>query len=46
MVDSPQLYREGTPWREHPGDIVIFKTAGIGRSDVAVARMIWQRWLA
>ena len=46
MVDPPQLYREVTPLREHPGDIVIFKTVGIGRSDAAGARMIWQRWLA
>lgn len=47
VVDLPALYRDaGTPWRRDPEGIIVFKSVGVGLSDAAVARLIWQRWRA
>ena len=46
IIDLPALYRQEGPWRQSASDIIVFKSVGIGLSDAAVARLIWQRWLA
>ncbi len=46
IVDLPALYRQGCPWRQSASEIIVFKSVGVGLSDAAVARLIWQRWLA
>jgi ornithine cyclodeaminase len=46
IIDLPALYRQAGPWRQHASDIIVFKSVGVGLSDAAVARLIWQRWLA
>ena len=45
IIDLPALYRQEGPWRQSASDIIVFKSVGIGLSDAAVARLIWQRWL-
>ena len=46
IVELPDLYREqGSPWRRSLEEIVVFKSVGIGLSDAAVAKLIWQRWM-
>lgn len=43
ITDLPALYRAGTPWRQRSDGILVFKSVGIGLSDAAVARALWQR---
>lgn len=40
IVDLVDMYRGKTPWRSDPAEIVVFKSVGVGLSDVAAA------WLA
>lgn len=42
-VDLPQLYRGEQPWRADERDIIVFKSVGVGLSDVAAAHLAWQR---
>jgi ornithine cyclodeaminase len=39
-IDLPELFRLGENWRQNQNDIVVFKSVGVGLSDVATA------WLA
>lgn len=43
LADLPALYRGDAPWRESERDIVVFKTVGVGLSDVATAWLAVQR---
>ncbi|WP_272970603.1 ornithine cyclodeaminase family protein [Comamonas terrigena] len=42
VVDLPQLYRNEAPWRRSAQDIVVFKSVGIGLTDVVAAYSAWQ----
>jgi ornithine cyclodeaminase len=41
--DLPQLYRGEQPWRADEQEIVVFKTVGVGLSDVAAAQLAVSR---
>lgn len=43
LADLPALYRGEARWREDDQDIVVFKTVGVGLSDVAAAWLAVQR---
>jgi ornithine cyclodeaminase len=43
VVDLPQLYRGEIPWRSDADAITVFKTVGIGLSDVAVGHAVLAR---
>jgi ornithine cyclodeaminase len=43
VVDLPQLYRGQQPWRAGGEEIVVFKTVGVGLSDVAAAELVVRR---
>jgi ornithine cyclodeaminase len=43
VVELGKLLVHGTPYTRRPGDIVIYKSVGIGLEDVALANLVWQR---
>ncbi|MFI8615785.1 ornithine cyclodeaminase family protein [Acidovorax sp. NPDC077693] len=45
LVDLPQLYAGGAPWRPEAPGITVFKSVGIGLADVAVAQLAVSRIL-
>ena len=45
LVDLPQLYAGGAPWRPEANGITVFKSVGIGLADVAVAQLAVSRIL-
>lgn len=43
VVELGKLLVHGTTYTRRPGDIVIYKSVGIGLEDVALANLVWQR---
>jgi ornithine cyclodeaminase len=43
VVELGKLLVHGTAYTRRPGDIVIYKSVGIGLEDVALANLVWQR---
>jgi len=43
VVELGKLLVHGTPYTRRPGDIVIYKSVGIGLEDIALANLVWQR---
>lgn len=43
VVELGKLLVHGSPYSRRPGDIVIYKSVGIGLEDVALANLVWQR---
>lgn len=46
VVDLPELYRHGQPWRGSSGDIIVAKSVGVGLADVACAYLAYNRHIA
>ena len=44
IVDLVELAEQ--PWRTAPDDIVVFKTVGVGLTDLAAASLAWAAWNA
>jgi len=44
VVDLVELAEQ--PWRTAPDDIVVFKTVGVGLTDLAAASLAWAAWNA
>lgn len=42
IVDLPELMRLNQPWRTNAQDIIVFKSVGVGLSDLATARLALQ----
>ena len=43
VVEIGKLLVHGTSYTRRPGDIVIYKSVGIGLEDIALANLVWQR---
>lgn len=43
VVELGKLLVHGTPYTRQPGDIVIYKSVGVGLEDVALAKLVWER---
>jgi ornithine cyclodeaminase len=43
IVDLPDIFSERAPWRRDPNEILVFKSVGVGLSDLAAAAAAWQR---
>jgi ornithine cyclodeaminase len=37
-----ELRQHGRPWRENEDEIVVFKSVGVGLTDLAAADLVWQ----
>jgi ornithine cyclodeaminase len=46
IVDLVELGAEGTPWRRADDEVVIFKSVGVGLTDLAAAALVWKAWQA
>jgi ornithine cyclodeaminase len=44
VVDLQELYRGAVQWRQSASDIVVFKSVGIGLSDLAAAVVAWENY--
>lgn len=42
VVDWVELRQHGRPWRENEDEIVVFKSVGVGLTDLAAADLVWQ----
>jgi ornithine cyclodeaminase len=42
-VDLPELFRDAQSWRTDEHGITVFKSVGVGLSDVATAHLALQR---
>jgi ornithine cyclodeaminase len=43
VVELGKLLVHGTPYSRKPGDVVVYKSVGIGLEDVALAKLVWER---
>lgn len=43
VVELGKLLVHGATYSRKPGDIVIYKSVGVGLEDVALARLVWER---
>ena len=43
VVDLPELFRGGRPWRGDSQAVTVFKSVGVGLSDVATAHLAVKR---
>lgn len=42
VVDWVELTQPGAAWRQHDDEIVVFKSVGVGLTDLAAADLVWQ----
>jgi ornithine cyclodeaminase len=43
IVELGKLLVRGTPYTRQPGDVVIYKSVGVGLEDIALAKLVWER---
>ncbi len=43
VVELGKLLVHGTSYTRKPGDVVIYKSVGVGLEDVALAKLVWDR---
>ena len=43
VVELGKLLVKGAPYDRRPGDIVVYKSVGIGLEDVALAHLVYKR---
>jgi ornithine cyclodeaminase len=43
VVDMQEIYAGQAHWREAADEIVVFKTVGVGLTDLAAAALVWQQ---
>jgi ornithine cyclodeaminase len=43
LTDLLQLGAGGSAWRQSPEEIVVFKSVGVGLTDLAAAAVVWER---
>jgi ornithine cyclodeaminase len=39
-----EIYAGQARWREAADEVVVFKTVGVGLTDLAAAALVWQKW--
>lgn len=44
IADLVEFEQARAPWREHRDDIAVFKSVGVGLTDLADAALAWQAW--
>lgn len=42
VVDLPGIFSGHAPWRLHADEIVVFKSVGVGLTDLAAASLVWR----
>lgn len=45
IIDLQEIYRGDQTWRDSTEQIVVFKSVGIGLSDLAAATEVWQQFI-
>lgn len=43
VVDLVQLFSAKAPWRSHADEILVFKSVGVGLTDLAAASLVWRK---